>query len=101
MGAAAGRDAHRLESIAAGLAPKKTLPFVVPPLHEFVASTFREHEGKQFPCVHKRRIRIEFPDETVQLATGDSVYFNALIPHRTRSVGTPQAEILVIVSHDG
>ncbi|ABO56715.1 hypothetical protein BvRS1_10180 [Burkholderia vietnamiensis] len=101
MGAAAGHDAHRPKSIAAGLAPKKTLPFVVPPLHEFVASTFREHECREFPFVHKGRVEIEFPNETVQLATGDSVYFNALIPHRTRSVGTPQAEILVIVSHDG
>ncbi|CAM2342278.1 Cupin domain-containing protein [Burkholderia vietnamiensis] len=101
MGAAAGHDAHRPKSIAAGLAPKKTLPFVVPPLHEFVASTFREHECREFTFVHKGRVEIEFPNETVQLATGDSVYFNALIPHRTRSVGTPQAEILVIVSHDG
>ncbi|WP_205192838.1 cupin domain-containing protein, partial [Burkholderia sp. LMG 13014] len=35
-----------------------------------------------------------------QLKAGDSVYFNALIPHRTRSLGTAQAEILVVVSHD-
>lgn len=76
------------------------LPFVVHPPHEFVASTLREHEGEEFLFAHKGRVEIEFPNETVQLRTGDSVYFNALIPHRTRSLGTTQAEILVIVSHD-
>ncbi|KVK92833.1 cupin [Burkholderia territorii] len=84
----------------AGVAPKKMLPFVVHPPHEFVASTLREHEGEEFLFVHQGRVEIEFPNETVQLRTGDSVYFNALILHRTRSLGTTQAEILVIVSHD-
>ncbi len=100
-GAASQRHAHRFESIAAGVAPKKMLPFVVYPPREFTASTFREHEGEEFLFVHKGRVEIEFPNETVQLKAGDSVYFNALIPHRTRSVGAVQAEILVIVSHEG
>ncbi|KVL50861.1 cupin [Burkholderia territorii] len=84
----------------AGVAPKKMLPFAVHPSHEFVASTLREQEGEEFLFVHKGRVDIEFPNETVLLRAGDSVYFNALIPHRTRSLGTTLTEILVIVSHD-
>ena len=50
--------------------------------------------------VHQGTVEIEFPQETVQLHTGDSVYFNALMPHRTRSIGAQQAQLLVIVSND-
>lgn len=87
-------------SIAAGVAPKKMLPFMVYPAPDFVASAFKEHAGEEFLFVHQGTIEIEFPQETVQLQTGDSVYFNALIPHRTRSIGAQQAQLLVIVSND-
>ena len=76
------------------------LPFMVYPAPDFVASAFKEHAGEEFLFVHQGTIEIEFPQETVQLQTGDSVYFNALIPHRTRSIGAQQAQLLVIVSND-
>lgn len=93
----AGRPA---ESIAANVAPKRMLPFVVYPPEDYAASDFKEHAGEEFLFVHKGRIEIEFPDKTVQLDTGDSVYFNALVPHRLRRLGAEMAEVLVIVGHD-
>ncbi|AHI74649.1 helix-turn-helix family protein [Burkholderia thailandensis E264] len=98
MGSAA--SARTYESIAAGVAPKKLLPFVVHPPRDYVSSAFREHEGEEMLFVHKGSVEIEFPNETIKLKTGDSVYFNALIPHRMRSVGVTQAEVLVVVSDD-
>ncbi|KGD58181.1 cupin domain protein [Burkholderia pseudomallei] len=50
--------------------------------------------------VHRGSVEIEFPNETIKLKTGDSAYFNALIPHRMRSVGATPAEVLVVVSND-
>ncbi|RKP46036.1 helix-turn-helix domain-containing protein [Trinickia fusca] len=97
--APAGRT-HAFASIAASVAPKKMLPFIVYPPQEFAASGGREHEGEELLFVHKGQVEIEFPNETVRLKVGDSVYFNALIPHRTRSLGATQAEILVVVSHE-
>ena len=100
MGAPSSKQPRMVESIAADVAPKKLLPFIVYPPADFVASAFKEHEGEEFLFVHKGRIEIEFPNETVPLKTGDSIYFNALIPHRIRSVGAVQAEVLVVVSSD-
>lgn len=89
-----------VQSIASGAASKRMLPFVVYPPTEFTASSFKEHEGEELLFVHKGTIEVAFPTQTIELVAGDSLYFNALIPHKTRSVGPEQAEILVVVSHD-
>lgn len=99
MGAPTQKE-KSVETIAANVAPKRMQPFVVYPPKDFVASAFKEHEGEEFLFVHKGSIEVEFPTETMLLHIGDSIYFNALIPHRTRSVGEVQAEILVVVSQD-
>ena len=92
--------ASGVQGIAAGAVSKRMLPFVVVPPREFVASAFKEHEGEEFLFVHKGRIEVAFPTHTVELEAGDSLYFNALIPHKLRSIGKVQAEVLVVVSHE-
>lgn len=87
-----------VESIAANLAPKQMLPFMLRPPLDFVASAFKEHEGEELLFVHQGRIEIEFPDQLVQLEAGDSLYFNAVIPHRIRSLDGSEAQVLVVVS---
>lgn len=88
-----------VQSIASGAAAKRMLPFIVYPPREFAVSAFKEHEGEELLFVHKGAIEVAFPTGTVELAAGDSLYFNALIPHKTRSIGAVQAEVLVVVSH--
>lgn len=99
IGETAGKRTRIVESIAADAVQKKLLPFVLYPPRDFVASAFKEHEGEELLFVHKGRVEIEFPNETIELKTGDSIYFNALTPHRVRSSGSAQAEILVVVSN--
>ncbi|WP_409021179.1 cupin domain-containing protein [Caballeronia sp. LZ032] len=50
--------------------------------------------------MHRGKIEMEFATHKVELATGDSIYFNAQIPHRIRSVGAAVAEVLLIVATD-
>jgi len=93
-------DKHTVQSIASGAFAKRMLPFVVYPATDFGASAFKEHEGEEFLFVHSGSIEVAFPAVTYQLEAGDSLYFNALIPHKIRTVGPVQAEVLVVVSHD-
>jgi len=81
-----------------GAAAKRMMPFVMLPPPEFAPAS-REHEGEELLFVHKGTIEIAFPNQTVKLRAGDSVYFNALIPHRVRTVSTAQAEVLIVVSY--
>lgn len=89
-----------VQSIASGAASKKMLPFVLYPASDFGASAFKEHEGEEFLFVHVGSIEVAFPTGTYELAAGDSLYFNSLVPHRIRSIGPTQAEVLVVVSHE-
>lgn len=93
-------DKPVVQSIASGASAKKMLPFVLYPAADFSASAFKEHEGEEFLFVHAGSIEVAFPTSTVELGTGDSLYFNALVPHRIRTVGPVQAEVLVVVSND-
>lgn len=89
-----------VQGIASGAAAKRMLPFMVYPAAEFAPSAFKDHEGEEFLFVHAGTIEIAFPARTVQLDAGDSLYFNALVPHQLRAIGAQRAEVLVVVSHD-
>ncbi|MEV4611892.1 XRE family transcriptional regulator [Kitasatospora sp. NPDC049258] len=87
------------EGIATGLSGKRMVPFVMYPPREPVDPPFKSHEGEEFFFVHAGRVELEFPDRTIVLETGDSVYFNSALPHRSRSVGEVDAAVLVVI-HD-
>ncbi|MHA6830502.1 cupin domain-containing protein [Ralstonia pseudosolanacearum] len=74
------------------------LPFMIYPPADFSASPFKEHEGEAMLFVHRGEVEIAFAGQTVRLAAGDAVVFDARIPHRTRSVGEGPAQALVVVS---
>ena len=78
---------------------RSMLPFLMSPPMEFSDSTFKEHLGEEFLFVHEGRVEVDFMSERVLLERGDALYFNAQTPHRLRSVGEVQAQLLVVV-HD-
>ncbi|CCF96426.1 putative transcription regulator protein [Ralstonia solanacearum K60] len=97
--AAGAPDAQpRYEGIATQRSGKALLPFMIYPPADFSASPFKEHEGEEMLFVHRGEVEIVFAGQTVRLAAGDAVVFDARIPHRTRSVGAEQAQALVVVS---
>lgn len=71
--------------------------FVMTPAAEFSAFGFKEHAGEEFLFVHKGRIEIDFASKIVRLSAGDAVHFDALVPHKIRSIGRP-AQVLIIIN---
>ncbi len=47
--------------------------------------------------MHEGQVEVDFMSERVILARGDALHFNAQKPHRIRSVGEVQAQLLVVV----
>lgn len=100
MGASGDASGSAYEVLAARAGHKRMLPFVIRPSKDFAVTDFKEHEGEEFLFVHRGKVEMEFATHKVELATGDSVYFNAQIPHRIRSVGATVAEVLLVVATD-
>ncbi|BAJ31795.1 MULTISPECIES: XRE family transcriptional regulator [Kitasatospora] len=94
-----GPEGSRYEGIAAALPGKRMVPFVMYPPLDGPVEAFKSHRGEEFLFVHQGRAELEFPDRTVRLGPGDSVYFNAAVPHRCRSTDGEPAQILVVI-HD-
>ncbi|QXI40595.1 helix-turn-helix domain-containing protein [Pseudomonas xantholysinigenes] len=76
---------------------RSLLPFLIQPPSEFSDPTFKEHEGEEFLFVHAGQVEVDFMSERVLLEPGDALHFNAQTPHRLRSVGERQAQLLVVV----
>ncbi|MFF1905987.1 helix-turn-helix domain-containing protein [Kitasatospora sp. NPDC058218] len=100
MADGAGPGAPHYEGIATGLSGKQMVPFMMYPPVELGDSPFKSHAGEEFFFVHAGTVELEFPERTVELAPGDSVYFNSALPHRCRSTGPAPAAILVVIHDD-
>lgn len=83
--------------LAHQVSERSLLPFIIYPPSEFSDKTFKEHRGEEFLFVHEGRVEVDFMNERVILERGDALHFNAQKPHRIRSVGEVQAQLLVVV----
>lgn len=89
---------YNYESIAAKRAYKSMEPFVMRPPAAFEGTAFFTHTGEELIYVLAGRMEVEFVDRKVQLGAGDAIYFDAHVPHRSRSLGKKLAEALVVVT---
>lgn len=85
--------------LAKQIGSRSLLPFIISPPPEFSDASFKEHLGEEFLFVHEGQVEVDFMNERLILERGDALYFNAQTPHRLRSLGPVQAQLLVVV-HD-
>ncbi len=86
---------YRYEAIAAQRKVKAMEPFIMYPPREFPDEARSAHSGEEFLFVLKGQVEVMLGEETIALSIGDSLYFDADLPHRIRTVGRAQAEVLV------
>ena len=83
--------------LARQVGERSMLPFMIYPPADFIDKAFKEHTGEEFLFVHEGQVEVDFMTERVLLNRGDALHFNAQKPHRIRSVGEQQAQLLVVV----
>jgi len=93
------QDGAAFRPLAGARAGRRMQPLLVyPPAALGDTPTLHQHGGEEFFYVLRGTVALHFADETVTLAAGDSLYFDASRAHRTQSVGTEPAEALVVIA---
>jgi transcriptional regulator with XRE-family HTH domain len=92
----AGARGGRYRALAPALLGKSMSPFVVRPTGTRNDDPHAEHTGQEFVFVHAGTVDLEYGDQTITLAAGDSSYFDASVGHKLRQVGKEPAEVVVV-----
>jgi len=93
---ATSRTDTRYQLLAPSLLGKSMVPFVIRPAERLSDDPHPVHAGQEFVFVHAGRVELDYGDQTITLATGDSAYFDASIGHKIRAVGARRAEVVVV-----
>ena len=88
-------------SLADGKADKKMEPFLFTFPSEIDKYVFFEHEGEEFLFVLSGKVEWQAGGSKLVLEPGDSIYFNARLPHRGRSLGGEASALVVVYSPAG
>ncbi len=79
---------------------KRMDPYIMKPPLTFQNDRLFEHVGEEFMFVLSGRVEVTLPGRQIVLARGDALYFDSHLPHRSRSLGKKNAEVLVVITEE-
>jgi transcriptional regulator with XRE-family HTH domain len=94
-GSASGYD---YEMLAPSKRFKTMEPFIMRPPLKFQDDRRFEHGGQEMIYVLSGAIELSFGDQSYKLNSGDCVYFDSHVPHRSRSLNGKVAQALVVIT---
>ena len=85
-------------SLGKGKSDRHMEPFFVELLPESAEEKpLSSHEGEEFIVVQQGRVEVIYGDRTYTLETGDSIYYNSIIPHYVSCKGAQVAAIYAVL----
>nr|WP_321498408.1 XRE family transcriptional regulator [uncultured Methanolobus sp.] len=84
-------------SLAKDKADRHMEPFIIDVHPRSGDVTPSSHEGEEFIYVLGGQIEIIYGKDSFTLTTGDSIYYDSVVPHHVHAVGTEDAKILAVV----
>lgn len=86
---------YRYEALAHDKHGKNMEPYIIEPAFE--DETIFQHEGEEFMYVLEGKHEFIYDGETYIMEKGDSVYFDAAVPHTGKSLGKKKAKLLAVM----
>ncbi|MCL2083065.1 MAG: XRE family transcriptional regulator [Oscillospiraceae bacterium] len=91
------RSAYKYSHLAFTFRDKKAEPFMVTVEPKDAAPVLHSHDGQEFNWMVSGRMRIYIADSKYDLEPGDSIYFDASIPHAMQALDNSPAQFLAVV----
>lgn len=76
---------------------KKAEPFLVTITPDGKAPVMHGHEGQEFNYVISGKMMLYIGDISYELSEGDSVYFDASVPHAEEAIGDEEVKFIAVV----
>ena len=91
--------AYSYQSLAAGFIDRKANPFLVTvePKPKDTPIYYNTHDGQEFNLVIEGELLIDIQGKELILNKGDSIYFNAKLPHGMKALGEQKARFLAVI----
>ncbi|MCD8194219.1 MAG: cupin domain-containing protein [Tannerellaceae bacterium] len=91
--------AYKYQSLAAGFAGRKADPFLVTvhPKGEDEEIYLNSHSGQEYNLVLDGRMLIKIGNKEITLGEGDSIYFNAELPHGMKALDGEKVNFLAVI----
>lgn len=90
---------YKYQSLAGGFSGRKADPFIVTvhPKPADVPIYLNTHDGQEFNYVIRGRLHIQINGKDLILEEGDSIYFNATLPHGMQALDGQEVKFLAII----
>ena len=85
-------------SLASDKADRHMEPFIID-VHPPGSGEAKQssHEGEEFIYVLNGKIEILYGKDSFKLSSGDSIYYDSIVPHYVHAIGSEDAKILAVV----
>ena len=95
------RTAFVYHSLGKGKSDRNMEPFYIEimPDGKDADHKLSSHQGEEFILVTKGRLLVVYGREEHILETGDTVYYNSVVPHHVGAHGDEPAEIVAVIYH--
>lgn len=89
---------NRFYALGRGKTDRHMEPFYVELMPEPAQDReLSSHEGEEFIVVVQGRVEVVYGQETHVLETGDSIYYNSIVPHHVGCIGDDPAAIYAVL----
>ncbi len=89
--------AYKYQDLASGFKQAKSTPFLVTVEPNDKPMHLNTHTGQEFNMVMEGTLQLQIGDTLLELAAGDSIYFDATKPHGMRALNGEAVKFLAMI----